>query len=114
GGAGLAPAATRVRRGARGLGQAIRGALSARPARAVSPLAEPLPTTGLAATMLDLPMLRDDAFPVALGADGARLARVEVMQDPTAPNGVRPIVEVRDVATGRILATLATGHRHDV
>jgi len=111
-GAGLVSVDSRVLPSARGLAHAIRWDLTARPPRAASPLADPLPTTGLAAMMLEL--LRDDAFPVALDANAARVARVEVMQDSEAPNDVRPVVEVREVATDRLLATLPTGHQHDV
>ena len=113
-GAGLVSADSRVLPTARGLAHVVRWDLSARPARAVSPLADPLPETGLAALMLDLPTLRNDAFPIALGGGGGRLARVEVVQDPAAPNGVRPVVEVRDVATGRVLATVPTAGEHRV
>lgn len=95
---------------ARGVAHAIRWDLSSRPPRAVSPL--PVQPVGFDAELRALPAIRDHAVPVALGVAGTRLARVEVVQDPRAPNGARPVVEVSDL--GGSTVTLATAHTHDV
>ncbi len=102
-GAALISLDSRILPSARGVAHAIRWDLSARPAHAVTPLAEALPGAGLEAMMLDLPMLREDALPVALDGDGTRMARVEVAG---SPRSLRPVVEVREVATDGVVAAL--------
>ncbi|MBM4201978.1 MAG: hypothetical protein FJ189_11930, partial [Gammaproteobacteria bacterium] len=107
---GLLSADARILPNLQSLVAVLRWRLDGGPPTLASPPPPELPLTGLMAMFPDQPALRDTPWPVALSADGQRLARLV----PPAFGSVQIRIEIVATADDRVLATLVPEHTHNI